>query len=484
LALVNEPDTEEAAGTAEFEPRASPSQLACTSPILKWSRAEAAYLTPPAAIRYSPQNAKGRLRRAVFDLGRLNRTEPQAGPTPGGSPAVQQGRRISALRLRLMIGAAGLAGVAAIFGPVVAASTGFFQNGTFNCSSCEQSNLISQGFYTIGSANATVIPGWTVTRNSVDWIDGYWSPPPGGGYSLDMNGTLSAEPSGDTSAAGAIAQTFETVPNVSYAVSFELSANPSCGTGAAVGSPYSLTAQTGSTDGRSFSAKVVSPMSWSPELYTFTASGTSTTLTFAANPDNKTNCGPVLADVAVTSGSTASCTNTDAVSCSTNLTSPSTGTDATVTGSGSGGFLLQTAFGSGQTLACDSQVSTGTADPLVVIAYPQGSSSGPISGTVTLTFTKDLVHEIPGNKGTPHMPVCVGATQKFPMVGQNYAPPTATYPYQGLLYACSNPTYKADISSSSTPSYPLQICVASYARVHGAEQVVIDASSLGDPMFW
>ncbi len=41
-------------------------------------------------------------------------------------------------------------------------------------------------------------------------------------------------------------------------------------------------------------------MKWTPEEYTFTASSSATTLTFAADTANTGPCGPALADVTVT----------------------------------------------------------------------------------------------------------------------------------------------------------------------------------------
>ena len=343
---------------------------------------------------------------------------------------------------------------------------------------------------------------WTVTQNSVDWNSTYFQQPPdSASYTVDMNGTRG---NGYKDANGQIEQTFATTIGATYFVSFDLSGNfnsdkssacqlPASGqsktlyvdvstpptAGTALGKPYTFDY---------FSGYSYSNMGWTSQGYSFIATGTSSTLTFTADPKNTTNCGPVLANVAVTPEAGVKCTTSttsSTTSCSASPTSPNT--SASLTTSSSDPFLLQAYF-SAVGLNCDSSVSSVTANPLVVVSYPDpsASASSAVKGTITLTFSKNVVHEIPGNKGTPHMPVCVGATQKFPVVNGTYYTGNNSYPrpypYQGLLYGCNDPIYQAEAADRST--YPLQVCVASYARVHGAEQVVIDANPLGDPMFW
>lgn len=401
------------------------------------------------------------------------------------------GRRVSTLKKWWVLGATVLAGAGALLGPVVGAQTfDQFSNSTFECSSCGTSGLV-----TLPQGSPAIAP-WSVTQNSVDWINGrvrspYWQPPPGGGNSIDMNGTLNREPSGATSAAGAIAQTFSTTAGTTYLVSFEMSGNfnsacqlPVSGSqtiyvdapqpvapGASSGLGQAVTFLKSTVSGGSS----YSDMGWTTEGYTFRATGSSSTLTFTADPNNATNCGPVLADVSVTQDCSSG-------SCTINLQSATTGTSATIKADSSSGFLLQATFGSGYAISCDSEV-TGhfTADPLLVISSSDVLSQK-VQGSVTLTFPKKVVHEVPTNKGTPHMPVCVGANEPFP--GSTLATTSLKSPfkYQGLLYPCDNPTYRADVKDSR--AYPLNICVSSYSRVHGAERVVIQTNSFGDPMFW
>jgi choice-of-anchor C domain-containing protein len=134
--------------------------------------------------------------------------------------------------------------------------------------------------------------GWTVTSGTVDWIGSYWTAEDGS-MSLDMNGT----PTGALGTVGVIAQTVATTVNNSYIVQFWLAGNPTCGpstktlivsaTGAApVSYSFTNTSSTTNTD-----------MGWQQSEYSFVASGSSTTLTFAADPANTSVCGPALDDV-------------------------------------------------------------------------------------------------------------------------------------------------------------------------------------------
>ncbi len=164
--------------------------------------------------------------------------------------------------------------------------------------------------------------------------------------------------------------------------------------------------------------------------------------------------------------------------CTADVQSASTGTAGVVSASNSTGdqFSLLSSFGLGETLSCSDLVATTPADPLVATS----GATGTVSGYITLTFPKAIVNSLVNN-GTPLMPVCVGAEAAFPASFSTSG--SSQYPYQGLLYACDSSTYTSEVSSGS---YPLQICVESYAKIHGgAEQVVVYTSSLGgDPMYW
>ncbi|HET9070910.1 MAG TPA: hypothetical protein VFN60_03270 [Acidimicrobiales bacterium] len=185
------------------------------------------------------------------------------------------------------------------------------------------------------------------------------------------------------------------------------------------------------------------------------ASGTSTDSTPFSVAQSVTSC-----------PATGTCT-------SPTVTSALQGTTGSVTSTASDGssYSLSLSFGEGLGLTCDSQVSSGPYDPLVI------STGGPASGYVTLDFTKAVMNSVTNN-GASQMPVCSGATQEFYGATQVQATPSPTVPYiyQGLLADCSDPGYLADNS-------PLQMCVYNRSRLPGGgEQVVVYQSSLTDPM--
>ena len=200
------------------------------------------------------------------------------------------------------------AGMAALAAATVAftatpalASTNGFTNGNFET----VTGTFSDGFETLtaGNASAGDLAGWTVTSGSVDVINGYWTQPPvipgttySTTYSVDMNGTNS------TPAAGTISQTFATDVNANYAVQFLLSANPMCGSQTM---NLTVSASGSGNTPETVSASVtqagsLGSMVWNTWGYTFVAPGDTTTLTFAADLQNTSNCGPALADVTVT----------------------------------------------------------------------------------------------------------------------------------------------------------------------------------------
>lgn len=163
--------------------------------------------------------------------------------------------------------------------------------------------------------------------------------------------------------------------------------------------------------------------------------------------------------------------------CTRNNTSQTTGTTGTVSASDKGSFFqIFTSFGQGVNLNCDSAVTAPgfPADPLYVEAQ---ATAGGVSGELTFVFPKTVVNSL-ANNGTPLMPVCAGATKAF--LAKVPYPGSAAYPFQGLLYDCTDPMYV-----SQSGSDPLQMCVKSRAKIGGgAEQIVVDTSNLSDPSFW
>ncbi len=181
----------------------------------------------------------------------------------------------------------GLAAAALALLPV-AAMAAAFSNGSF------ETGTPPGSFLTLTAPNSTDIANWTVSAGSVDYIGSYWQAADGS-RSLDMNGT----------GAGTITQTFDTTPGATYTVTFDLSGNPDGGPTMKVlqvsagGSPelfYYDTATHGNTK---------TNMKWEAETYVFTATGPSTTLTFASQIAGA--YGPALDNVALAAGPQLSC---------------------------------------------------------------------------------------------------------------------------------------------------------------------------------
>jgi choice-of-anchor C domain-containing protein len=166
--------------------------------------------------------------------------------------------------------------------PVARAEALPFTNGSFELNSDDPA---LGGFDTL-PAGSTVITGWEVFQNSIDYINGYWAAAHGT-HSIDLNG--------DAGAAG-IRQTFDTTVGKNYLVQFALAGNPD-------GLPTIKTVQvdsgaftqlytfdvTGATHGN---------MNWVYENFVFTAAASSSTLSFLSQT---TGCcyGPALDDVSV-----------------------------------------------------------------------------------------------------------------------------------------------------------------------------------------
>src|SRR3989344_2121449 len=127
-------------------------------------------------------------------------------------------------------------------------------------------------------AFATLVPGdaditdWTVVSGSIDYIGTYWVASDGG-RSIDMNGTD----------AGSISQDLPTVLGATYDVSFDLSGNPDGGPAL---KELSVSANGDLAQNYSYdtaaNANTLGNMKWASSTYSFVATTTSTTLTFAS----------------------------------------------------------------------------------------------------------------------------------------------------------------------------------------------------------
>ena len=155
-------------------------------------------------------------------------------------------------------------------------------------------NLIADGDFDSPSGGSvfvtysggTSMGPWLVTGSSVDLIGGYWQAPTLGGGSVDLDGN----------APGGISQAISTIAGHEYEVSFFLSGNPD-------GPPPTklLDVSAGSVS-TTFSYTIGSNshgnMEYQPESFTFTASGTNTTIAFTSE-DVGTPYGPVVGGVSV-----------------------------------------------------------------------------------------------------------------------------------------------------------------------------------------
>nr|WP_186728946.1 choice-of-anchor C family protein [Sphingomonas panacisoli] len=142
------------------------------------------------------------------------------------------------------------------------------------------------GVFTPLAAGSTAITGWTVGGDSVDYIGTYWNA---------QNGSRSVDLSGN--APGSIFQTFDTMLGQVYNVTFFLGAN---GDGPPPTKTVSVTATGNAAGNYSVGTTPFPPnvVTWSPFNYVFTATGTSTTLTFTST--GQTAYGAALDNVNVT----------------------------------------------------------------------------------------------------------------------------------------------------------------------------------------
>ena len=132
------------------------------------------------------------------------------------------------------------------------------------------------------------ITGWEVIGHSVDYIGaaGIW-PASDGDRSLDL--------AGDD--LGGVQQTFETIVDQMYVVSFDLAGNPF--------GPEDKVANVSAGDSSvnfSFntSGSSLDDMNWTPQTFTFTATSTTTTLAFmAVSPPSPSPHGAALDNVEV-----------------------------------------------------------------------------------------------------------------------------------------------------------------------------------------
>lgn len=183
---------------------------------------------------------------------------------------------------RTIVGPVALA-LAWIAVPTTAFAAASITNGSF-----EAGTYVRPANWNTFFAGSTSVTGWTIDSGSIDaTFSNYWQASDGE-VSIDLNGD----------GPGAISQAISTTVGAEYTVTFDLSANPDCGT-----APKSLTVMaTGGTVqpetfdvGATGSSRI--DMKWSQREYTFVATAATTTLTFASTTGN--SCGPALDDIAI-----------------------------------------------------------------------------------------------------------------------------------------------------------------------------------------
>jgi choice-of-anchor C domain-containing protein len=151
------------------------------------------------------------------------------------------------------------------------------------------------GYFGNVPVGSTYITGWVVTRGTIDYSPGWQCPD--GVASLDLDGSP-----GSTNNVGGVRQTFATVSNQQYQVTFAMAINPDGATNnqlltrtmvvQAAGQSANFTVnELGTTD---------TNMNWVGQSWTFTATNSSTTLEFYSTDAQNTYYGPTLDNVIVT----------------------------------------------------------------------------------------------------------------------------------------------------------------------------------------
>jgi choice-of-anchor C domain-containing protein len=173
-------------------------------------------------------------------------------------------------------------------GAVAAGTVGpeLLTNGSFEDG--PEPDAMGPGF-TPMEAGSSLIPGWTVTKGSVDYIGPYWQHADGR-RSIDLNGN---EP-------GAIAQTFRTKPGKKYRVTFSMAGN-NCGGGGEPQIKRMVVSAAGRREEFVFdtTGHNYEDMGWVTHTWEFTATAAETTLEFVSTTELPVACGPALDKVSV-----------------------------------------------------------------------------------------------------------------------------------------------------------------------------------------
>jgi len=161
---------------------------------------------------------------------------------------------------------------------------------TFRTPIWAQPNLLVNGSFEAGpepgafitlATGATSIPGWTVTRATIDYIGSYF-PSADGHRHIDLDGTPGS---------GGMQQTFPTVAGQRYRVTFDLAGNPE--------GPPTVKTMRVEAAGQSQVFSHDASLNWSHEAWEFTATGPTTTIEFYSLDPEGGYCGPLLDNVSV-----------------------------------------------------------------------------------------------------------------------------------------------------------------------------------------
>jgi choice-of-anchor C domain-containing protein len=175
-----------------------------------------------------------------------------------------------------------------------AAAQAQLTNGSFSNNSCPAPN---DGVVKL-ARGITCISGWTIGDGTTDpgagivqLISTYWQEPGGTSLSIALNGT----------SPGSISQTLNTQPGTTYTVTFALSGDPQGGNPVKTllvtgpGAPAN-TSQVYTYD-TSAAGNTLSIMEYLYQTFSFTATGTSSTITFASEVAG--SYGPVIGNISI-----------------------------------------------------------------------------------------------------------------------------------------------------------------------------------------
>ena len=245
------------------------------------------------------------------------------------------------------------------------ASANLLVNGGFEQPAAERLGL---------TRGSTYIPGWVVTRDTVDYQTS-WFTCPEGRFCLDLDGNPGA---------GAIAQTFATAPGARYAVGFVWAGNMDCDPVvkrmrvSAAGQQSDFTFDTAGR-GRS-------NMGWTTGAWAFTAAAATTTLEFQSLDPAAGMCGPLLDDVRVTaSGGVPACSFSITPS---SASMPASGGSSTVSVVAAAGCAWNAA--SNAAWIALSGAASGSGNGAVTYRVAENTATAARTGTLTIagqTFT-------------------------------------------------------------------------------------------------